>query len=43
MTARERIIEAYAKLVFEGKATIDQVPARYRNEVAIRVAEMMEE
>ncbi len=43
MTAKERLIEAYAKLVYDGKATINQVPRRYRDAVATRVAEMMEE
>ena len=42
MTAKERLIEAYTKLVIDGKATISDVPKSIRNEVAIKVAEMTE-
>lgn len=42
MTSRERLIENYAKLVYNGKATIAQVPLTIRNAVAERVAEMID-
>lgn len=42
MTSRERLINSYAKLVFEGKCSLDSVPLVIRNAVALKVAEMTE-
>lgn len=42
MTARERLIESYVKLVVADRCSIDAVPKSIRNDVALRVAEIMD-
>lgn len=43
MTGKERIINSYVNLIIKGKATIDQIPEKYRDEVAVKVSEILGE